>query len=88
MIRGSNTLKSLELCRHADADAMVCLQEGVVAEEGTHGALIQQGGLYAQMWARQAEAAAVEEITGPQEEPSKYGGSEGAASVGDANGSD
>ena len=58
-----------------------------MAEEGTHGALIQQGGLYAQMWARQVEAAAVEEITGPHEEPSRNGGSEANGSVGHAYGS-
>lgn len=31
-------------------------------ERGTHAELVQQGGLYAEMWTRQAEAAAVEEV--------------------------
>ena len=33
------------------------LQEGEVVERGTHAALVAQRGLYAEMWARQAEAA-------------------------------
>ena len=31
-------------------------------ERGTHQQLVQMGGLYAEMWTRQAEAAVVEEI--------------------------
>ena len=31
-------------------------------ERGTHGQLVQLGGLYAEMWTRQAEAAVVEEV--------------------------
>jgi hypothetical protein len=42
-------------------------QEGLIAERGTHAQLIQQGGLYAEMWTRQAEAAAVEEVGGSGE---------------------
>ncbi len=38
-----------------DADQIIVLSEGRVAERGTHEALLAQGGLYAQMWARQAE---------------------------------
>lgn len=38
-----------------------------MAERGTHAQLIQEGGLYAEMWTRQAEAAAVEEIGGSDE---------------------
>ena len=74
---------------HADCrlEAPLLPQEGVVAEEGTHSELVQAGGLYAQMWARQAEAAAVEEVTGPQEPreqaPSMANGSDMSASNGD-----
>jgi ATP-binding cassette subfamily B protein len=37
-----------------DADQIVVLDEGRVAERGTHDALLAQDGLYADLWARQA----------------------------------
>ena len=47
-----------------DADEIVVLESGRVAERGTHGTLLARGGLYAEMWARQAaereEAVAAE----------------------------
>ena len=43
-----------------DADEILVLQEGHVAERGTHAALLLQDGLYARMWALQAEQQAVE----------------------------
>ena len=47
-----------------DADEIVVLEAGQVAERGTHAALLAKGGLYAEMWARQAseqdEAVAAE----------------------------
>jgi ATP-binding cassette subfamily B protein len=39
-----------------DADEIVVLQDGAVAERGDHAALLAHGGLYARMWAQQAEA--------------------------------
>jgi ATP-binding cassette subfamily B protein len=36
-----------------DADQIVVLDEGRVAERGTHGELLRAGGLYAEMWTRQ-----------------------------------
>ena len=39
-----------------DADEILVLDQGRVAERGTHAALLQQDGLYARMWARQQEA--------------------------------
>jgi ATP-binding cassette, subfamily B, heavy metal transporter len=36
-----------------DADEIVVLEAGRVAERGTHAALLRQNGLYAEMWARQ-----------------------------------
>jgi ATP-binding cassette subfamily B protein len=36
-----------------DADEIVVLEAGLVAERGTHAALLEHGGLYAEMWTRQ-----------------------------------
>ncbi len=36
-----------------DADQIVVLDQGRVAERGTHGQLLRKGGLYAEMWTRQ-----------------------------------
>ncbi|HEU4969071.1 ABC transporter ATP-binding protein/permease [Sphingomonas sp.] len=44
-----------------DADEIVVLNEGRVAERGTHANLLRQGGLYAEMWARQAAEAEMAE---------------------------
>ena len=41
----------------ADADQIVVLDAGRIAERGTHGALMARGGLYAAMWRRQANEA-------------------------------
>lgn len=38
-----------------DADEIVVLDEGRIAERGSHAALLAKGGLYAEMWARQRE---------------------------------
>lgn len=35
------------------ADEIIVLDHGVIAEKGTHEALLRQGGLYAQLWAKQ-----------------------------------
>jgi len=43
------------------------VQEGTIAEQGKHSELIQRGGLYAEMWQRQAEAAAIEEVVAPDD---------------------
>ncbi|WP_394731207.1 ABCB family ABC transporter ATP-binding protein/permease [Altererythrobacter sp. GH1-8] len=37
----------------ADADQILVLDQGQLAERGTHGELLARGGLYAEMWARQ-----------------------------------
>jgi ATP-binding cassette, subfamily B, heavy metal transporter len=36
-----------------DADAIIVLDAGQVAETGTHGELLRKNGLYAEMWMRQ-----------------------------------
>ena len=45
-----------------DADEIMVLQDGHVAERGTHAGLLQQGGLYARMWALQAEQEEVDPV--------------------------
>jgi ATP-binding cassette subfamily B protein len=37
------------------ADQIVVLEAGRVAERGTHAQLLRKQGLYAEMWARQAQ---------------------------------
>jgi ATP-binding cassette subfamily B protein len=44
-----------------NADEILVLRDGVVAERGSHAALLEQDGLYAQMWNRQREATEAEE---------------------------
>jgi ATP-binding cassette subfamily B protein len=44
-----------------NADEIIVLKDGGIAERGTHQALLAQGGLYASMWNRQLEATQAEE---------------------------
>jgi ATP-binding cassette subfamily B protein len=44
-----------------NADRIIVLQDGEIAEQGTHGELIARGGLYAAMWDRQREADEIAE---------------------------
>jgi ATP-binding cassette subfamily B protein len=44
-----------------EADEIIVLQEGRIAERGTHASLIAADGLYAEMWRRQSEAVAAAE---------------------------
>jgi ATP-binding cassette subfamily B protein len=39
-----------------NADEIIVLEKGRIAERGSHAELIDKGGLYATMWARQREA--------------------------------
>lgn len=79
----------------SNADTIVVMQGGGVAEAGTHAELLQRNGLYAGMWLRQQEgsfsqqaeavqaaaAAAVEAAGGAQDEPlGQGGGQDGTAS--------
>ena len=43
-----------------DADEILVLDAGRIVERGHHAALLARGGVYAEMWARQQEAAARE----------------------------
>jgi ATP-binding cassette subfamily B protein len=45
-----------------DADEIIVLRDGRIAERGRHQALLAQDGLYAQMWSRQREASEAEEL--------------------------
>ncbi len=45
-----------------NADEIIVLRDGQIAERGNHNQLLQQAGLYAQMWNRQREASEVEEL--------------------------
>jgi len=38
-----------------DADEIIVLSEGRVVERGSHAALLAKGGVFARMWALQAE---------------------------------
>ncbi|MCP1198005.1 ABC transporter ATP-binding protein/permease [Notoacmeibacter sp. MSK16QG-6] len=44
-----------------DADEIIVLRDGLIAERGTHRQLMTHGGLYADMWNRQQEASEAEE---------------------------
>ncbi|SPF76637.1 ATM1-type heavy metal exporter [Aliiroseovarius pelagivivens] len=47
-----------------DADEIVVLEAGVIVEQGTHDALLEQGGRYAAMWARQASEEEPQALAG------------------------
>ena len=44
-----------------DADEIIVLKDGLIAERGKHHALLERGALYASMWNRQREATEAEE---------------------------
>ena len=44
-----------------NADEIIVLDKGEIVERGAHAALLEEGGLYASMWARQREATEAEE---------------------------
>ena len=45
-----------------DADEIIVLRDGQVAERGRHAALLARDGLYARMWALQAEQETEHEV--------------------------
>ncbi|MCO6418813.1 ATP-binding cassette domain-containing protein, partial [Siccirubricoccus sp. KC 17139] len=50
-----------------EADEIIVLADGRIAERGTHAALIAANGLYAEMWRRQSEAVAMAEAAAAAE---------------------
>ena len=51
------------------ADNIVVLSQGSVAEQGSHTQLVEQGGLYARMWADYEKAASWKILAQPAEKP-------------------
>src|SRR5690606_38095026 len=61
------------------ADTILVLDDGRVAEQGTHAELIAKNGLYASLWARQRQAEkAREDLAHALEEAEKAGALKGA----------
>ncbi|MBV8106015.1 MAG: ABC transporter ATP-binding protein/permease [Hyphomicrobiales bacterium] len=64
-----------------NADEILVLDKGLIAERGTHEALLARGGLYSALWSRQREVDAAEEtLRRAGEEDEDYGLPDPAAS--------
>ena len=72
--RGRTTLViAHRLSTVVDADEIIVLREGQIAERGRHDELLASDGLYAQMWNRQREAAeASERLRAAQDDPEGF----------------
>lgn len=66
----------------AQCDQIVVLEDGRVAEAGSHAELLEAGGKYAQLWARQASVDDVYDAGGTDLEGSDAEGSGGSSSGG------
>ncbi len=56
-----------------EADEIIVLQDGRIAERGDHAALMALDGLYAEMWRRQSEAVAAAEAAARAEAQARFG---------------
>ncbi len=56
-----------------DADEIIVLEAGQIAERGTHGKLLKKKGLYASMWNRQLEATEAEQKLRAAQEADEFG---------------
>ena len=56
-----------------EADEIIVLDEGRIAEKGTHANLIARDALYAEMWRRQSEAVAAAEAAARAEAQARFG---------------
>jgi ABC-type multidrug transport system fused ATPase/permease subunit len=64
LARGRTTIAiAHRLSTIADADRILVLEGGKLVEQGTHSALLAKNGLYAEMWARQANEQVDAETT-------------------------
>jgi ABC transporter ATM len=66
----------------AQCDQIVVLEDGRVAEAGSHAELLETGGRYAQLWARQASVDDVYDEGGTDVEGSDAEGGQGSSSGG------
>lgn len=72
--RGRTTLViAHRLSTVVNADEIIVLKEGEIAERGTHKHLLKRNGLYAQMWSRQLEATQAEDVLRKARENDEHG---------------
>jgi ATP-binding cassette subfamily B multidrug efflux pump len=56
----------------AALDRLIVVDEGQIIEEGTHETLLERGGLYAELWARQSGGFIATDSVGSKKEPSSF----------------